>query len=120
MLVTLLLVSFCLLISFCLFESFFILKLISRLKTHRRYAMEFLSIQTQDGVSVEYYIKKQLLPGYISILIFLFIIGLVSSLVSMAILYKALILGSGILGAIWARVYNKTFLSLIWEKVLIP
>jgi hypothetical protein len=82
--------------------------------------MEFLSIQDSNGVSVEHYIKKQLLPGYISILIALFIICILTSLLQIGLLYKAIVLISGILGVVWARTYNKPFLSLIWEKVLIP
>jgi positive regulator of sigma E activity len=82
--------------------------------------MEFLSIQDLNGVSVEHYIKKQLLPGYVSILIFLFIICVLASLLQIGLLYQAIVLVSGIIGVVWARTYNKPFLSLIWEKVLIP
>jgi hypothetical protein len=82
--------------------------------------MEFLSIRDPNGVSVEHYIKKQLLPGYVSILIFLFIICVLASLLQIGLLYKAIVLVSGIIGVVWARTYNKPFLSLIWEKVLIP
>lgn len=82
--------------------------------------MEFLSIQDLNGGSVEHYIKKQLLPGYVSILIFLFIICVLASLLQIGLLYKAIVLVSGIIGVVWARTYNKPFLSLIWEKVLIP
>jgi positive regulator of sigma E activity len=82
--------------------------------------MEFLSIRDLNGVSVEHYIKKQLLPGYVSILIFLFIICVLASLLQIGLLYKAIVLVSGIIGVVWARTYNKPFLSLIWEKVLIP
>lgn len=120
MLLSVLLASFCLLISFCMYEVFFLTKLMKRLKWHRKYVIEFMSIKDANGVSVENYLVTGLFPKYTLILNSLFISVLAVQLLPVSILIKAITLVVGIGLGCWSRYYNKSFLSLLWNTVLLP
>lgn len=120
MILSLLLISFCLLVSFCMFEAGITYKLITRLQRHKRYIIQFLTIQTPSGLSIETYMLKTLLPKYLIGLGILFLSGISLYLIpTIPAIYKLSGLSFGILTAIWAKIYNRKFLSLLWDKVLL-